>query len=45
MLEAGWEWAMSDAQRLGMSIQIGLDDQDETPNFGAGLSYAYALTY
>ena len=28
---------------IGMSVQIGLDDNDETPNFGAGLMYALSL--
>ncbi len=45
MLEFGWEWAMTAAQKLGMSMQVGLDDNDDTPNFGAAISYAYALTY
>ena len=45
MLELGWEWQMADAHKLGMSIQAGLDDDDDTPNFGAGLAYSYSLTY
>ncbi len=45
MLEAGWEWEMSDAQKLGLSMQIGLDSAGETPNFGASLTYAHSLTY
>jgi hypothetical protein len=44
MLELGWEWTMEEAQKLGMSVQIGLDDEDDTPNFGAALGYAFALT-
>lgn len=45
MLETGWEWTMSDVHKLGFSLQIGLDDHDDTPNFGAALNYAYSLTY
>lgn len=45
MLELGWEWDMSDMQKLGFSAQIGLDGDDETPNFGAALSYAHSLTF
>jgi hypothetical protein len=45
ILELGWEWTMSEAHKLGMSMQIGLDDNDDTPNFGAGISYAYSLMY
>lgn len=44
MLELGWQWAMADTQRLGMSLQIGLDDEADTPNFGAVLGYTCALT-
>lgn len=44
-LELGWEWAIAEARKLGMSVQIGLDDNGDTPNFGAALSYAWALTY
>jgi len=45
ILELGWEWAMADAHKLGMSVQIGLDDEEDTPNVGAALSYAWSLTY
>lgn len=45
MLEAGWEWAVTPSQKVGMSMQVGLDDNDDTPNFGAAVSYAYSLTY
>lgn len=45
MLELGWEWDMSDAQKLGMSFQIGLSHVDDTPNFGAGIAYSHSLTY
>lgn len=45
LLDVGWEWATSDASHLGMSVQIGLDDNDDTPNFGAKLTYAWSITY
>lgn len=45
MLEVGWEWDMDEAEKLGMSVQIGLDDNDDTPNFGAAISYSHSLTY
>lgn len=43
LAELGWEWEISEAHKVGMSVQIGLDDNDETPNFGAGLIYALSL--
>ena len=43
MAELGWEWTMSEMQKLGMSVQIGLDHVGDTPNFGAGLMYALSL--
>lgn len=45
LLELGWEWDMDDAQKLGMSFQIGLDDNEDTPNFGAIVTYAHSLTF
>lgn len=45
LLEAGWEWTISDAQKLGVSVQAGLDHTGDTPNFGASVVYAHALTY
>lgn len=43
--EVGWEWTISDAHKLGMSILAGLDHRGDTPNFGAGLTYAYSIMY
>ncbi|MCO6436353.1 MAG: hypothetical protein J5J06_04615 [Phycisphaerae bacterium] len=43
LLELGWEWAMAEMHKLGMSVQIGLDDEDSTPNFGAGLVYSFSI--
>lgn len=45
MLELGWQWDMTDAQKLGMSFQIGLDQVDDSPNFGAAMTYAHSLTF
>ncbi len=43
--EAGWEWTMNEADRLGMSFQVNLDRSTDGPNFGAIMTYAHALTY
>ena len=45
LIDVGWQWTMDDASQLGMSMLIGLDDEEETPNFGAAVTYAMALTY
>lgn len=45
MLELGWEWDMADAEKLGFSLQIGLDDNEDTPNFGAIITYSHSLTF
>jgi hypothetical protein len=45
ILELGWEWDMGNTQRLGFATQIGLDQVDDTPNFGAAITYAQALTF
>lgn len=42
-LELGWEWMMAEAHKLGMSVLVGLDDEDSTPNFGAGLVYSFSV--
>jgi hypothetical protein len=43
ILEGGWEWQIADVHKLGMSMNVGLDDNDDTPNFGAALNYTYSL--
>ncbi|MHC4697835.1 MAG: hypothetical protein ACYTFA_13975 [Planctomycetota bacterium] len=43
MLELGWEWDMAEGHKLAMSFQVGLDHNDDTPNFGAGVIYALSL--
>jgi hypothetical protein len=45
MFEAGLEWKMDDSQSLHFSTQVGLDDNGDTPNFGARLAYTYELRY
>lgn len=45
IIELGWEWTMAEAHKLGMSFQIPLHDEDDTPEFGAAVSYALSLTY
>jgi len=43
MLELGWEWEISEVHNLGMSFQIGLDDNEDTANFGAGVMYSLSV--
>ncbi len=44
--EAGWQWQIDDCNKLGMSVQAGLDHaEDETLNVGAALTYAHTLKY
>ena len=45
LFEVGWEWEMAEAQRLGMSLQVGLDDNEDTPNVGAIITYSHSLTF
>jgi len=45
MLELGTEWTIDASNRLASGIQIGLDDNEDTPNFGARLTYAYSIGY
>lgn len=42
-LELGWEWAIDDQNSLGMSVQLGLDGEDEGINAGVGLIYSHSL--
>lgn len=42
-LEAGWEWTIDERNKVGMSGLAGLDDNDDTPNFGAAFNYSYAI--
>lgn len=43
LVELGWQWQMSDVSNLGMAVTVGLDGVGETPNFGAGVTYAYSI--
>ena len=43
MLELGWEWKIADAQSLGLGVQVGLDDNEDTANVGIGVTYSYTL--
>ncbi len=43
ILELGWQWDISEAHRLGMATQIALDRVDDTPNFGAGITYSWSI--
>ena len=44
--EVGWQWQIDDCNKLGMSVQAGLDHaEDETLNAGAALTYAHTLKY
>ena len=45
LLELGWEWDMEAGRKLGMSWQIGLDGNEDTPNVGAVITYAHSLTF
>ena len=43
VLELGYEWQMSERHKWGLTGQFGLDDHEETPDFGARLVYSLAL--
>lgn len=44
--EAGVQWQIADAHKLGFSVQAGLDHaEDSTPNVGAALTYAYTIAW
>lgn len=43
LLEFGLEWQIAEGHTLGMSNQVGLDENEDTPNFGAGIEYAYTI--
>jgi len=45
ILEAGWEWDIDDCNKLGMSVQVGLNRTGDSPNAGVGINYTRALTY
>ncbi len=41
--EAGWQWQINECNKLGMSVQVGLDHAEETSDIGAALTYAYTI--
>ena len=43
LLELGGEWHVADNLTIGPGISIGLDDNEETPNFGAGVRVVWAF--
>jgi hypothetical protein len=45
LLDVGWQLEMGEGSHLGMSVMFGLDDNEETPNAGAAITYAMPLTY
>lgn len=45
ILQAGWEWQMTDANRMGFSFFYNLDNSTDAPTSGAQLTLAYALLY
>ncbi|HNQ21840.1 MAG TPA: hypothetical protein PKK06_01975 [Phycisphaerae bacterium] len=45
LAEAGWEWTINPEHKLAMGVYAGLDDNEDTPNFGARLNYAYSIRY
>ncbi len=45
MAEVGIEWKIVDTQSFHFTTQIGLDDNEDTPNWGAEIAYTYELRY
>jgi len=43
ILELGTEWRITEGHKLGMMGQFGLDDHDETPDFGARVIYSLSI--
>jgi hypothetical protein len=43
-LELGSEWSMENGHTLGMAAQIGLDDHDQTADFGARMMWVVPLS-
>jgi len=43
--EAGFQWQIDDCNKLGFSVQAGLDHAESTSHVGAALTYAYTLRY
>jgi len=45
VLELGLEWKMSDESKLAIGGRAGLDDEEDTLNFGFGATYSYTIRY
>jgi hypothetical protein len=43
MIEAGLDWEVAHGHRVHFTTQVGLDDNEDTPNFGARVAYTYEL--
>jgi len=41
--EAGFQWQIDECNKIGFSVQAGLDHAEETSNIGAALTYAYTI--
>lgn len=41
--EAGLQWQINECNKLGFSLQMGLDHAESTSNVGAALTYAYTI--
>lgn len=45
ILDAGLQWRLDECRMLGISAQVGLDDNEDTPNAGASVTYSYSLNF
>jgi hypothetical protein len=45
MAEVGVEWKLTDAQSVHVTSQVGLDDNGDTPNWGAMIAYTHEIRY
>lgn len=45
MAEAGIEWEFAEGKSFHFSTQVGLDDNEDTPNWGARIGYTHELWY
>lgn len=45
ILEGGAEWVLNDQNKFGVSVQVGLDDNDDTANFGAVFNFSHSIMY
>jgi hypothetical protein len=45
LAEVGLQWKIDDDNALGLSGLFGIHNEEETPDFGAGVTYSYTLRY